>query len=123
MDTLRRSITYPGARVAACTEFPVNDLDRAVRDEAHRLADPRHDWAAPCARPGGKHVAAAWRTRRVALAAYHDQLAAQRDPLPVLRSLLHVHHVRAIGADPDRERITHQLARAAALRWTAQHRG
>src|SRR2546430_9525171 len=26
MDTLRRSITYPGARVATCTEFPVNDL-------------------------------------------------------------------------------------------------
>ncbi len=98
-------------------------LDRAVRDEALRLADPRHDRATLCAQPGGEHVGATWQRRRVALAAYHKQLAAQRDPQPVLRSLLHLHHVRAIGVDPDRERITHRLVRAVALRWIAQHGG
>src|SRR6266498_487195 len=96
-------------------------LNPAVRDEALRLADPGRNRATLAAQPGGDRVGAAWHRRRVALAAYHDQLAAQRDPQPVLRSLLHLHHVRAIGVDPDRERITHRLARAAARRWIAQH--
>jgi hypothetical protein len=38
-------------------------------------------------------------------------------------SLLHMHHVRMLGIDPDRERTGRRLARAAALRWTATTTG
>jgi hypothetical protein len=34
----------------------------------------------------------------------------------VLRTLLHEHHMRALGIDPDLERQTGRHARAAALR-------
>lgn len=65
---------------------------------------------------------AAWRTRAVALAAYREDLAVQREPLTVLRSLLHLHHIRAVGVDPALERVTGRLARACALRHTAIRR-
>ena len=65
---------------------------------------------------GGDAVAVAWGTREAALAAYHRELAAQRDPGTVLRTLLHEHHMRALGIDPDFERQTGRYARAAALR-------
>lgn len=98
-------------------------VDRPLREEALRLADPGHDWAALRALPGGTGVVSAWQRRRSSLGTYRDQLGRQRDPRPVLRSLLHLHHVRTIGVTPDRERVTHRLARAAALSWTAQDRG
>lgn len=98
-------------------------VDRSLREEALRLADPGHDWAVLHAQSGGTGVVLAWQRRRSALGAYRDQLGRQRDPRPVLRSLLHMHHVRTIGVTPDRERVTNRLARAAALRWTALDRG
>lgn len=98
-------------------------MDRSLRDEALRLADPRHEWAALHAQPGGTGVLMAWQRRSSALAAYREELGRQRDPRPVLRSLLHLHHVRTTGLTPDRERVSHRLARAVALRWTAQDRG
>ena len=58
-----------------------------------------------------------------AIAAQYESKSAVIDPQPVLRSLLHLHHVRAIGVEPDRERITHRLARAIALQRTADHGG
>lgn len=97
-------------------------LDQTLRDEALRLADPRDDWATLRAEPGSDSVALAWERRRTVLAAYRGQLGRQRDPYSVLRSLLHMHHVRAIGVDPDRERVSHRLARAAALRQNAHNR-
>ncbi|HEY3896323.1 MAG TPA: thiopeptide-type bacteriocin biosynthesis protein [Pseudonocardiaceae bacterium] len=97
-------------------------VDRSLWDETLRLADPGHDWAALRAQRGGTSVVLAWHRRREVLGVYCDQLGQQRDPLPVLRSLLHLHHVRTIGVAPKREGVTHHLARAAALRWTAQHR-
>jgi thiopeptide-type bacteriocin biosynthesis protein len=97
-------------------------VDRPLLECALRLADPGDDWAELRAQPGGQNMALAWQRRRAALAAYRDQLARQQHPHPVLRSLLHLHYVRAIGVNPDRERVTHHLARAAALRQTAHHR-
>ncbi len=38
---------------------------------------------------------------------------------PLLRTLLHEHHMRALGLDPALERQTGRLARAAALRCLA----
>lgn len=91
-------------------------LDRALRDAALPLATPSEDRAALRTYPGGEIVAAAWDRRRVALAAYRDRLAEDRDPATVLRSLLHDHHVRAVAVDPGGERVTNRLARAAAQR-------
>ncbi|MGR6919381.1 hypothetical protein ACU635_34525 [[Actinomadura] parvosata] len=67
--------------------------------------------AKPSPPPGGPANAA--------LAAYHRTLAQQRDPATVLRTLLHDHHVRALGVNPEFEKITGRLARAAALRCLA----
>lgn len=97
-------------------------LDKSLRDVGMRLADPSDDWATLHATPGAETVTRAWERRRTALAAYRTQLALQREPYSVLRSLLHMHHVRTIGVDPDRERVSHRLARASALRQTAHER-
>ncbi|RAY15422.1 lantibiotic dehydratase [Actinomadura craniellae] len=94
-------------------------LDREVRDQALHLADPTSDFAAVRALPGGEAVAAAWRSRATALATYHRLLARQRDPAELLATLLHEHHVRALGPDPAHEVTTGRLARAAALRTLA----
>jgi len=93
--------------------------ERSLRDTALELADPRGGWRALSALPGGEKVAAAWERRRAVLAVYRARLAGQRDPCSVLRSLLHLHHVRSLGVDPERERISNRLARAAALRQLA----
>ncbi|MGH3811888.1 MAG: thiopeptide-type bacteriocin biosynthesis protein, partial [Pseudonocardiaceae bacterium] len=76
-------------------------LERSLRDAALLLAGGADDRAALSAHPGGEIVAAAWDQRRVALAAYREQLDEERDPATILRSLLH------------------DLARAAALRQLA----
>jgi class I lanthipeptide synthase len=94
-------------------------LERSLRDAALLLVGIPDDRAALSAHPGGEIVAAAWDQRRVALATYREQLAEDRDPATVLRSLLHDHHARAVGIDPDREHVTNHLARAAALRQIA----
>lgn len=98
-------------------------LDRSLRDATLLLAGTAHDRTALSAYPGGEIVAAAWDHRRGALAAYRKQLADERDPATVLRSLLHDHHVRAIGVDPDRERVINRLTRTAAQRQIALTRG
>lgn len=97
-------------------------LERSVLREAVRLADPRGDWAALRAVPGGDTVLAAWSERDRALARYRDRLRNTEDLQPdlVLDSLLHAHHIRAAGPDKDDERVCVRLARAAALAWTAQ---
>jgi thiopeptide-type bacteriocin biosynthesis protein len=93
---------------------PVN---REVHAAAMRLADPADDWATMRTTLGGDVVHRRWQERRVALGAYREQLVNQREPLTVLPSLLHLHHVRALGIDPEREHQGRRLARAAALRW------
>jgi thiopeptide-type bacteriocin biosynthesis protein len=94
-------------------------VERALHDTTTRLADPRDDWAVLRAALGGESVLQVWHGRSRALTGYRERLATQRDPLSVLPSLLHMHHIRMLGIDPERERIGRRLARAAALRWTA----
>ncbi|MEU5683600.1 thiopeptide-type bacteriocin biosynthesis protein [Streptomyces venezuelae] len=98
-------------------------VDRAVRDEAVRLADPARDWAALRAAPGGAAIVAAWGERDEALARYRERLNASdgMDPDLVLDSLLHAHHIRAVGIDKDDERMCVRLAHAGARAWA--HRG
>ncbi|MGH3941778.1 MAG: lantibiotic dehydratase [Pseudonocardiaceae bacterium] len=105
-------------------EFPQEHgrLEPALRDQALELVDPHGTWTALRSLPGGADVVAAWQTRAVALATYREHLTGQRDPLEVLRSLVHLHHIRAVGVDPDAERVTSRLARTCALRHTAGHK-
>ncbi|MEU8238515.1 lantibiotic dehydratase [Actinoplanes missouriensis] len=91
-------------------------VDRQLSDIARTLADPSDNYLQLRSQPGGDEVVMAWTTRDEALRRYHDLLLPQRDPAGVLRTLLHEHHIRALGVDPDRERRTGHLARAAAMR-------
>ncbi|MFJ8477021.1 lantibiotic dehydratase [Kitasatospora sp. NPDC094011] len=115
--------TAAGMRWLTSTPAPSapTPVPREVYRQAVRLADPDHDRAALRATPAGAAVADAWEQRALALAAYRDQLT-HTDPGDdqVLLSLLHLHHVRAIGIDRDQERLCHRLARAAALTYTAK---
>ncbi|MBQ1098430.1 lantibiotic dehydratase [Streptomyces sp. b94] len=98
-------------------------MDRTVRGQALRLADPADGWAALRAAPGGDAIASAWSERDAALARYRQKLDAFGGihPHVVLDSLLHAHHIRAAGIDKDDERMCVRLAHAAAMAWT--HRG
>ncbi|MFJ4730329.1 lantibiotic dehydratase [Streptomyces diastaticus] len=98
-------------------------MDRTVRGQALRLADPADGWAALRAAPGGDAIASAWSERDAALARYRQKLDAFGgiDPDVVLDSLLHAHHIRAAGIDKNDERMCVRLAHAAAMAWT--HRG
>lgn len=92
-------------------------LNRSLRTQVLELAAP-NDTSALTALPCGPAVAEAWRARAAAVDAYRNALTGQRDPLDVARSLLHQHHVRALGVDPRAEETTIRLVRTAAL----QHR-
>jgi len=93
--------------------------DPVLRRQALDLASPHGTGTSVQSLAGGPDVLTTWRTRAAALATYWDALADQRDPLPVLRSLVHLHHNRALGVDPAAERATIRLARACALRHAA----
>ncbi len=95
-------------------------LDRELRDHALAMAAPDQQYGAVRALPGGDAVSAAWRARDTALHTYHRALLEQgREPGGVLPTLLHEHHIRAVGVDPAFEKETGRLARAVALRLLA----
>ncbi|MFJ8953510.1 lantibiotic dehydratase [Streptomyces sp. NPDC102381] len=99
-------------------------LDRTVRGNAVCLADPTDGWAALRAAPGGAAIARVWSERDAAVTRYRQKLDTSGggiDPDLVLDSLLHAHHIRAVGIDKDDERMCVRLAHAAAMAWT--HRG
>ncbi|HWR46967.1 MAG TPA: hypothetical protein VN327_05015 [Pseudonocardiaceae bacterium] len=93
-------------------------LDCSLREAAPRLVSV-DDWAELSGLPGGQTVAKAWEKRREAVAVYRDRLSQDDDQTTVLRSLLHDHHVRAVGVDPGAERVTNRLACAVAQRQMA----
>jgi thiopeptide-type bacteriocin biosynthesis protein len=104
----------------SCLRQEHGPLDRTLRYHALNLANPDHGYSAVRALPGGEAVAAAWIARDTTLSAYRQALLQQqRKPGTVLRTLLHEHHVRAVGVDPTFEKETGRLARAAALRLLA----
>ncbi|MER7851437.1 lantibiotic dehydratase [Streptomyces bacillaris] len=89
-----------------------------------RLAE--HDDPAQVLRddPGAAAVNDAWRERREALARYRQALdRSGPTPHSVLPSLLHMHHNRAVGIDPDAEAVCRRMARAAARSWTLRREG
>jgi len=98
--------------------------DRDVLRQAVTLADL--DAASPTlpAVPGCFGVVAAWHGRRQAATTYARCLAehvGHAAPAAVAVSLLHLHHIRAHGVDPDAEARTHRLARSIALAYTTRH--
>ncbi|EIV91986.1 lantibiotic dehydratase [Frankia sp. QA3] len=99
-----------------CLDQGSGPLDRSLRDLTCDLADLDGGPRALAMLQGDDTVARAWADRDTALATYHEQLSAQRDPRTALRTLLHEHHMRALGLDPTFEKQTGRLARAAALR-------
>ncbi|MEU9777240.1 lantibiotic dehydratase [Streptomyces sp. NPDC047968] len=96
-------------------------LDRRVLAEAVRLADPTGGWAALRSHAGGDAITAAWVERDQAIRRYRARLhESDLDPHLVFDSILHAHHIRAVGIDKNDERMCVRLARAAALAWTAR---
>jgi len=93
-------------------------LDPVLREEAIALAEGR---GALSKMSSGRVLAAAWQDRTAALTAYAGRLASQRETSSVLGPLLHLHHLRTLGASPDNERVTGRLARALALHGQATH--
>lgn len=88
--------------------------DRDVRRQTFRLAEEE----TPTALPGGAELVAAWAARTEAATRYTGLLTAtagRLTPQTVLGSLLHMHHNRAAGIDPEAEAVTYKLARAVAL--------
>ncbi|MEN8649451.1 lantibiotic dehydratase [Streptomyces sp. 21So2-11] len=94
------------------TNAPVRD--REMRRQTLRLADGQvlRDL------PGGEEIAAAWAARSGAAARYAASLTPETirvAPGSVLTSLLHMHHIRALGINAEAEGMTHKLARSVAL--------
>ncbi|MFI6100788.1 lantibiotic dehydratase [Lentzea sp. NPDC051213] len=103
-----------------CLRQEHGPLDRALRNHALVVADPDQQYRGVRGQPGGDAVAAAWCARDTALSTYRDVLIEQgREPDVVLRTLLHEHHIRAVGVDPTFEKETGRLARAVVLRLLA----
>jgi thiopeptide-type bacteriocin biosynthesis protein len=95
-----------------------------VAETAVRLADPRDDWVALRTATANAAIADAWAARRRTLADYRACIAMEgSDPDALLASLLHAHHIRAVGVDREDERTCLHLARSAALALSAQAAG
>jgi thiopeptide-type bacteriocin biosynthesis protein len=91
--------------------------------QAVQLADPSSDHAFLRDMPGGELVVGTWRERRRAVAAYLARLRetpSAPPPETVLVSLLHLHHIRALGIDAESEQQIERLARAVALAWASR---
>jgi thiopeptide-type bacteriocin biosynthesis protein len=94
-------------------------LDRAVLREAVALAGSgRPRVARP--QPNGTPLDVLRSRRADALTSYRKVLSSTMDRDEVLESLLHTHHIRALGIDRDGEHTCRRLARAAALAWQAR---
>ncbi len=91
-------------------------IDRSVRNQALALTEQPGDHTFLRSLPGSQEVAAAWRARADALAAYLVRPTTQRSLPTVVRWLLDQHRTRAVGADPGHEITTAHLVRSCALR-------
>jgi thiopeptide-type bacteriocin biosynthesis protein len=94
------------SRPAPTSSTPAN---RTVATQAVRLASSN-------AQPGWSlELTRAWQARDTALAAYRAALPTDADIDGIAESMLHMHHNRALGINPDTERSVRRLARQAAF--------
>lgn len=101
----------------------IRDRDLLRQTLSLATADARAGRLALDGISGGAAIATAWHARRSAAAHYAAHLttaATHVTAASVSVSLLHMHHVRAHGIDPDTEAVSHHLARAVALSWNAR---
>jgi lantibiotic biosynthesis protein len=96
-------------------------LDRGLSESALELIGA-DGWTRLRSLPDGQTVTRVWDQRRAALAVYRDRALPDGDGQLVLRTLLHEHHLRAVGVDSGVEKITNRLARAVAQRQLALNR-
>lgn len=72
--------------------------------------------------PGGRMIADAWAGSAEVAAVYSRHLNdGSLEAVGVIRSLLHMHHIRCVGIDSASERTCHRLARAVALSWKSRN--
>ncbi|MET9067762.1 lantibiotic dehydratase [Streptosporangium sandarakinum] len=91
---------------------PATAPGREIVRRAIQLTDP----GGLAALPGGESIVRAWAARRAAAEAYRRHWkAASLEATSVIRSLLHMNHIRSVGIDPDSEHTAQRLARAVAL--------
>lgn len=110
--------------LASIPHRPPTAVGRSGFAEAVRLGDPTDGWANLRATDGGVAIHTAWAGRDRALARYRTCFPSGDtvgvDPDDVLRSLLHVHFVRAYAVDFAEEDVCLHLTRAAAHAWSAR---
>ncbi|SDP80681.1 lantibiotic dehydratase [Lentzea jiangxiensis] len=102
---------------------PAVTIARDILDDAMRISV---DQTALRQLPGWtESVEQAWQARAETLTTYRGHLHSGTgvDINSSLESLLHMHHNRAIGINPDHERLCKRLTRHAALAWRAMHQG
>jgi thiopeptide-type bacteriocin biosynthesis protein len=90
-------------------------LDRGLSEAALGLVGA-NGWAQLRSLPDGQTVTRLWDHRAAVLTAYRERPLQDGDGQLVLRTLLHDHHLRAVGVDPGVEKVTNRLARAVAQR-------
>lgn len=100
---------------SAATAAGRDILDQAVELVGHGPLADLPGWP--------PYLTDAWQVRSAALGVYRQQLPASADTDAVLESLLHLHHNRAAGIDPDHEGTCRRLARQAAIAWRARQNG
>jgi thiopeptide-type bacteriocin biosynthesis protein len=94
--------------------------ERAMQALAVRLAGPDGHTVLGQT-PSGQRILASWVHRRDTLARYAARLtAAGTDPAGALGALLHMHHNRVLGIDPDGEALILRAARTVALSRTSR---
>ncbi|WNI28349.1 lantibiotic dehydratase [Streptomyces sp. ITFR-6] len=128
MDIASGFLGSPGAAHAWLTEHLLRadgaTAPRHTQALVLRLTENDNQGTSLSDFPGGDAVRDAWQRRRSALSRYHSKLL-RPGPAPesVLPSLLHMHHNRVAGIDPDAEALCRRMVRAAALSWTVRTEG
>ncbi|MBP2477621.1 thiopeptide-type bacteriocin biosynthesis protein [Crossiella equi] len=107
------AMTWLADQPAATTPAP----SRAVTERAIRWATTPGELMETF---GWRAITPAWHDRADLLADYRQALPPQVNTAVVLESLMHLHHNRAVGIDPERERACRRLARQAARSWLAR---
>ncbi|MEU7162029.1 lantibiotic dehydratase [Streptomyces chrestomyceticus] len=98
---------------------PAPMRDREIRQQTLQIANGQLLHRVP----GGEAITAAWAARSAAATRYAARLTSQTShvtPDSALVSLLHMHHIRALGIDTGAEAMTHKLARSVALAQTGR---
>jgi thiopeptide-type bacteriocin biosynthesis protein len=120
LSMLRIATAFEGARPADGLRALLAVLSPRTRPADRELTDRVRAFAADQRQishlPDGAAVAAAWDARDTTLRRYRNLLPPGLHPDLMLATLLHDHHIRAVGVGPEAEQATNHLARSGAAR-------